>query len=121
MSLLEVTARMIAEHAHCPDGNKAAGTLPEISLGRRTSSRPTYRAKSESPCTPEASVTPHSTWTAPQSHARDYRLDLDVLLQAVFAQFASDSGLLEATEGSRRIEHVVTVDPDRSRLQPFRN
>lgn len=39
-------------------------------------------------------------------------LDLGVVFQGVGTEFAAQTGLLEATEGSLVGDHVVAVDPD---------
>lgn len=33
-------------------------------------------------------------------------------MQTIFAQFASDTRLLEPSKGNGGVEHIVTVDPD---------
>lgn len=40
------------------------------------------------------------------------RLDVSVVLESVFSEFTTDTRLLEATEGSLGVKHVVVVDPD---------
>lgn len=43
-----------------------------------------------------------------------HSLDLGVVLEGVGAQFTANTRLLEATEGSLVVDHVVAVDPDGS-------
>jgi hypothetical protein len=50
-------------------------------------------------------------------HRHRHRLDLGVIPQRVFAQFAADAGHLEAAEGGGGVEDVVAVDPDRAGLE----
>ena len=45
-------------------------------------------------------------------HFNDDALDLSVGLEAVFAQLATDTRHLKATERRLRFQDVVTVDPD---------
>lgn len=44
-------------------------------------------------------------------------LDLSVVLQSVRAELTAQTGLLEATEGSLVVNHVVVVDPDGTGLE----
>src|SRR6266496_3905609 len=46
-------------------------------------------------------------------------LDLPVLVEADLAVLPSDPGLLVAAKGEPRVDHVVVVDPHRSRSHPF--
>lgn len=49
------------------------------------------------------------------------RLDLCVVAEGILAQLATNTGLLEATEGHLVAEHVVVVDPDGAGLQGVGN
>src|SRR5205807_770941 len=46
-----------------------------------------------------------------------HRLDLGVVRQGIFAQFAADAAHLEAAKRGGRVEDVVAVDPHRPRPQ----
>src|SRR5215469_7496706 len=48
------------------------------------------------------------------SHLHRDRLHFRILLQTIFAEFPAYSRLLEAAERRARIEHVVTVHPNRA-------
>src|ERR1700678_1498012 len=48
-------------------------------------------------------------------------LNFCVLLQSVLAEFAADSGLLEAAERGARIEDVVAIHPNRARTDAVRD
>src|SRR4051794_39326342 len=50
-------------------------------------------------------------------HRDGDRLDLGIVPQRVFAQFAPDAAHLEAAEGGGGVEDVVAVDPDRAGLE----
>src|SRR5689334_14939646 len=45
------------------------------------------------------------------------RLDLRVQLESSLAHLTPEAALLVATKRRRRVEHVVAVDPDRTRLE----
>src|SRR4051812_48349457 len=53
------------------------------------------------------------------SHRNSDGLQLRVIGQSGFAQLAANAALLESTEGGRRVEHVVTIDPHRAGTYAF--
>ena len=70
--------------------------------------------RSSSQSVPPAMPTERENLRKPASELYGDGLNLRVLLQPVFAQFTSDSRVLEATKWRPGVDDVVAIHPDRS-------
>src|SRR4051794_26933600 len=64
-----------------------------------------------------ASVTNRPRDVLASWHRHGHRLNLRIIAQCIFAQFAANAAHFEAAEGGGGVEDVVAVDPDGAGLE----